>query len=105
MVLKDLTQCAANDLDISANTMPKVIPAHSINNIAFFIDKYSALHVGARCNNVVMNLHLPENLQRGPAHIDLIASDQQGWRSLYNGRPKPVAPQPIGGSKTCRAGA
>jgi hypothetical protein len=85
--------------------MPKVIPAHSIDNIAFFIDEYGALHVGMRRDNGVMNRHLPKNLQRCPAHIDLIASNQQGRRSLYNGRVKPVAPQPIGGSKTCRAGA
>jgi hypothetical protein len=62
MIPQDLTQCAANDLDISAKAMPKVIPAHPINDIAFFVDEYGALHIGMRRNNRVMNPHLPENL-------------------------------------------
>ena len=37
MIPQDLTQCAANDLNISANAMPKVIPAHPINDITFFV--------------------------------------------------------------------
>jgi len=62
MIPQDLTQCAANDLDVSANAMPKVLPAHPINDIARFIDEYGALHIGMRRNNCVMNAHLPENL-------------------------------------------
>ena len=101
MIPQDLTQSAANDLDISANAMPKVIPAHPIDDIAFFIDEQGALHIGMCRNNGVMNPHLPENLQSRPAHIDLIAANQQGRRPLHDGRTKPVAPQPIGGSESC----
>lgn len=39
MIFQDLTQCAANDLDITADTMPKAIPTHPINDMAFFIDE------------------------------------------------------------------
>jgi hypothetical protein len=31
MISQDLTQCTANDLDIFANAMPKIIPAHPID--------------------------------------------------------------------------
>jgi hypothetical protein len=62
MIPQDLTQCAANDLDVSANAMPEVISAHPIDDIARFIDEHGALHVGMRRNNRVMNPHLPENL-------------------------------------------
>src|SRR5262249_38995607 len=105
MVPQDLTQCAANDLDISASAMPKVIPAHTINDFAFFVDEYGPLHIGMRRNNGVMNPHLPENLQCRPAHIDLIAADQQRRCPLHDGRTIPVAPQPIGGSESCGSGA
>jgi hypothetical protein len=62
MIPQDLTQSAANDLDIFAHAMPKVIPAHPINDLAFFIDEHGTLHIGMRRNNRVMNSHLPENL-------------------------------------------
>jgi hypothetical protein len=62
MIPQDLTQSAANDLDISAQAMPKVIPAHPIHDLACFIDEYGTLHIGMRRNNRVMNSHLPENL-------------------------------------------
>jgi hypothetical protein len=69
--------------------MPKVIPAHPINDIAFFIDEYGALHIGMRSNNRVKNPHLPENLQCRSAHIDLIATNQQGRRPLHYGQTIP----------------
>jgi len=78
MILQDLTQGTANDLEISTNAMPKVIPAHAFDDVAFFIDELGALHIGSRCNNGVMNPHLLDYLQRGASHIDLIAADQQG---------------------------
>jgi hypothetical protein len=75
MIPQDLTQCAANDLDVSANAMPGVISAHPIDDIARFIDEHGALHVGMRRNNRVMNPHLPENLEGRPAHVNLIAAN------------------------------
>jgi ATP dependent DNA ligase-like protein len=105
MIPQDLTQCAANDLDIFSPAMPKVIPAHPIDNIALFIDEYGSLHIGMRRNNGVMNPHLPENLQSRPAHIDLITANQQRRRPLHDGRAKPIAPQPIGGGESCGSGA
>jgi len=55
MILQDLTQGAANDLEISTNAMPKVIPAHAFDDVAFFVDELGALHIGTRRNNSVMN--------------------------------------------------
>src|SRR5262245_49240935 len=104
MISQDLTQCATNDLEISANAMPEVIAAHSINDTALFIDEEGPLHIGMRRNNRVMHPHLPENLQRRPAHIDLVAADQQRGRPLHDGRTMAVAPQPVGGSKSCGPG-
>src|SRR5262249_41376530 len=62
LIPQDLTQGAANDLDVSAHAMPEVIPAHPLDDIARFIDEHGALHVGMRRNNRVLNPHLPENL-------------------------------------------
>jgi hypothetical protein len=62
MIPQDLTQRAADDLDVSATAMPKVIPAHPVDDIAFFIDEQGALHVGVRRNDGVMSPHLPEDL-------------------------------------------
>jgi hypothetical protein len=62
VIPQDLTQRAADDLDISADAMPKVIPAHPINDVAFFVDEDGTLHVGMRRNDRVMNPHLPEDL-------------------------------------------
>jgi hypothetical protein len=105
MIPQDLTQGAANDLEISTNAMPKFIPAHALEDVAFFVDELRALHIGTRHNNRVMNPHLLDNLQRRPAHIDLIAADQQGWRPLHDSRIIPVALQPICGSESCGSGA
>jgi hypothetical protein len=105
MIPQDLTQCAANDLDVSANAMPEVIPAHPLDDMARLIDEYGALHVGMRRNHRVMNPHLPENLERRPAHVNLIAANQQGRRPLHDGRTVPVAPQPIGGGEPGGPGA
>src|SRR5262249_25493315 len=105
MILQDLTQCAANDLDISADAVSKVIPAHPIDDIAFFIDEYGTLHIGMRSNYRVMNPHLPEDLQRRPAHVDLIAAKQQGRRPLHDGQTIPVVQQPMGSRESCGSGA
>jgi hypothetical protein len=77
MILQDLTQGAANDLQISTNAMPKLVPAHALDDVAFFVDELRALHIGTRRNNRVMNPHLLDNLPRRPAHIDFIAANQQ----------------------------
>jgi hypothetical protein len=62
MILQNLAQCAANDLDISANAMPKIIPAHPIDDIALLVNEYRPLHIGMRRNNRIVNPHLPENV-------------------------------------------
>src|SRR5262249_48455753 len=105
MIPQDLAQGAANDLEISANAMPKLIAAHALEDLAFFVDELGALHIGTRRNNRVMNPHLLDNLQRRPAHIDLIAANQQVRRSFHDSRIKSVTLQPIGGSETCGSGA
>jgi hypothetical protein len=105
MISQDLTQGAANDLEIATNAMPKVIPAHALEDVAFFVDELRALHIGTRRNNRVMNPHLLDNLQCRPAHIDLIAADQQGWRPFHDSRTIPVTLQPMGGSESCGSGA
>src|SRR5262249_9500489 len=74
MIPQNLTQCAAKDLEISADAMPKVVPTHSLDNIAFLVHEYGALHIGMSRNSGVMNAHLLENLQSRPAHVDLIAA-------------------------------
>ena len=76
MIPQDLTQGAANDLEISTDAMPEFIPAHALEDVAFFVDKLRALHIGTRRNNGVVNSHLLDNLQRRSAHIDLITANQ-----------------------------
>jgi hypothetical protein len=56
--------------------MSEFIPAHSIEDFALSIDEQCALHVGACCNDGIMNAHSPENLQGCPAHVDFVAPRQ-----------------------------
>jgi hypothetical protein len=81
--------------------MPKVIPAHSIDDIAFLVDQDGALHIGMCGNHGVMNPHQAEHLQCRAAHIDLVTPNHQGRRPLHDGRFVPVAFQPVGGSESC----
>jgi hypothetical protein len=56
--------------------MSEFIPAHSIDDFAFSIDEQCALHVGACCNDGIMDTHSPQNLQGCPAYVNFIAPFQ-----------------------------
>jgi hypothetical protein len=104
MISQDLAQRAANDLEISSNTMPKLISPHALDDRALFVDRLGALHIGTCRNNRVMNSHLLDNVQRRPAHIDLIAANQQVRCPFHDSRSKPVTLQPICGGESCGPG-
>src|SRR5262245_52703390 len=91
-VLQDLAEVAANDLDITADTMAEVIAAHAIDDVAILIDEHGALHIGVGGDNRVMNAQRPEHLQRCAAHVDLVSAYNKGRSPLHNGRLKTVAP-------------
>jgi hypothetical protein len=73
-VHQDLTQSPANDLQILADAMSELIPAHSIDDFPLSIDEQCALHVGACCKDGIMDAHSPQNLQGRPAYVDLVAT-------------------------------
>src|SRR5262245_4228462 len=76
--------------------MSEFIPAHFIDDFAFSVDEQCPLHVGASRDDGIMNTHSPQNLQRCPSCVDLVAPCQQRWCPLDDGRSKPIAAQPIG---------
>jgi hypothetical protein len=61
-------------IHIFAYAMAKASPLISLMNFTVFVDEQCALHIGACCNNSILNTHSPQNLQGCPAYIDLIAS-------------------------------
>ena len=44
------------------------------DDFAVFVDQQCTLHIGACCNDRIMNTHSPKNLQRCPADINFIAA-------------------------------
>jgi hypothetical protein len=48
-----------------------------LGDFAFSIEEQCALHVGACCNDGIMDTHSPQNLQGYPAYVDFIDPFQQ----------------------------
>ena len=57
--------------------MSECVSAHFIDDFAACIDEQRTLHIGARCDDSIMDAHSVQDLQGCSADIDLVAPRQQ----------------------------
>jgi hypothetical protein len=102
---QDLAQRAADDLEVLAHPMAEVVAGHPVDDIALAVDEQGALHLRARGHDGVMRPGPAQDVERRPAHVDLVPAGHERRGALDDGRGEPVAAQPVGGRQTGDAGS
>lgn len=80
--------------------MAKFVAGHAVDDLALAVDEQGALHLRARRHDGVMRPSPAQNVERRPAHVDLVPAGHKRCGALDDGRGEPVAAQPVGARQT-----
>jgi hypothetical protein len=83
---QDLAQVAAHDLEVPAAPVSELVAAHLADDVAVAIDQLGATHLRTRLDDRVMRIHPVRDVERRPAHVDLVPTCPQRRRSIDDGR-------------------
>ena len=80
--------------------MAKFIAGHPVDDVALAVDEKGALHLGTRRDDGIVRSHPAQDVERRPAHVDLVAAGHKKWGALDDGWSEPIAAQPVSGRQT-----
>ena len=67
--------------------MAKFIAGHPVDDVALAVDEKGALHLGTRRDDGIVRSHPAQDVERRPAHVDLVAARHKRRGALEAAQP------------------